>query len=174
MAQVILINGYGGVGKDTFIDFVRKYYTKGEVDSISTVDKVKIAAEYLGWDGKKDEKGRSFLSKLKFLACEYDSDFSRKYIEDCLSTMGENDVLFVHVREPEEIHYLKTVFNGVTILVQNNRIPQPHNRADLNVFNYAYDFIIINESSLEELKITARTFASTVLIDAEKWRNENV
>lgn len=173
MAQIVLINGYGGVGKDTFVDFVRKYYKKGEVSSISTVDRVKIAADYLGWDGKKDEKGRNFLSQLKFLACEYDDNFSKKYIEECLSTMGEDDVLFVHVREPEEIDYLKKIFNGITILIKNSRVAQPHNRADLNVFNYCYDFIILNESSLEELKITARTFASTVLVNKE-WRNENV
>jgi len=52
---MICINGYGGTGKDTFIENCRK---NKKLDSIkilnfSTIDPSKQAAKILGWSGVK-------------------------------------------------------------------------------------------------------------------------
>ena len=73
--QVFIINGSGGVGKDTFVDLVDhnlshkyRYLTM----NFSSVDKVKKVAEIIGWDVySKTEKDRKFLSDLKLLCTEY-------------------------------------------------------------------------------------------------------
>ena len=53
MKQIIIINGSGGVGKDTFVEFCKKY---ARVLNISSVDKVKEAANILtGWNGENQE-----------------------------------------------------------------------------------------------------------------------
>ena len=59
---VIVINGVGGVGKDTLCDIASKYY---KVMNVSSVDPIKDAARILGWDGAKEPKDRKFLSDLK-------------------------------------------------------------------------------------------------------------
>jgi len=51
--QIVVINGTGGSGKDTFVEFCSKY---GKVMNFSSVDKVKEVARVIGWDGKKNRK----------------------------------------------------------------------------------------------------------------------
>ena len=76
--QVIIINGTGGSGKDTFVQYCSKY---AKVINISSVDKVKEAATILvGWKGEKDEKSRKLLVDLKKLSIDY-NDAPLKYIE---------------------------------------------------------------------------------------------
>ena len=57
MKNIVIINGYGGSGKDTFVEFVSKY---NKVYNFSSVDKVKEIAKLIGWNGKKEEKDRKF------------------------------------------------------------------------------------------------------------------
>lgn len=66
--QIVIINGTGGSGKDTFVQFCSKY---NKVMNFSSIDKVKEIARLIGWDGKKTEKDRKFLSDLKKLTTEY-------------------------------------------------------------------------------------------------------
>lgn len=68
--QIFIINGSGGVGKDTFVKFIsdelndimKKFHT---VVNFSSVDKVKDITREIGWNGKKTEKDRKFLLILK-------------------------------------------------------------------------------------------------------------
>ena len=54
--KIAIINGSAGVGKDTFVKYVKESYTLGTIVNVSTIDDVKRAARILGWDGIKDEK----------------------------------------------------------------------------------------------------------------------
>ena len=44
--KIIVINGTGGSGKDTFVEYVSKY---AKVYNFSSVDKVKEIAKLIGW-----------------------------------------------------------------------------------------------------------------------------
>ncbi len=44
--QIIIINGTGGSGKDTFVEFCSKY---GSIMNFSSIDKVKEIATLIGW-----------------------------------------------------------------------------------------------------------------------------
>lgn len=69
MKTVIIINGKGGVDKDTLCDIAAYYYL---VKNVSTIDPFKeIARKYAGWNGEKDLKSRKFLSDLKQLFIDY-------------------------------------------------------------------------------------------------------
>ena len=59
---IVIINGTGGSGKDTFIDFVKKH---AKVVNVSSVDFVKEVATLAGWQGEKSKEARKFLSDLK-------------------------------------------------------------------------------------------------------------
>ena len=59
---VIVVNGSGGVGKDTLCNFVGEKYAS---ESVSSIDPIKKLAAECGWDGGKDDKSRRFLAELK-------------------------------------------------------------------------------------------------------------
>lgn len=156
---VYVINGSGGVGKDTFISMVSKIV---KCESYSSVEAVKTAAKILGWNGEKDEKSRKFLSDLKFLSTEY-NDFSfqsiiariRRFYSD-----EESPILFLHIRETKEIQRLRALFPDIqTILITNKNVKQiTSNEADAGVYNLEYDYVINNDEGLLELNQKVEEF----------------
>ena len=159
--HIYIINGTGGSGKDTLCNIVADKYERNnfQVRSISSVDQVKECAKILGWDGvSKNENDRKFLSDLKDLATRYcDSPFKYEY-KRILEFMGSSmpGILFIHIREPEEIAKLVLTFPVIeTIYVVNDNIPKiTSNHADANTSNYEYDHYIYNNGTLEEYKST--------------------
>lgn len=172
--QIFIINGSGEVGKDTFVEFVstelndlfKKFHT---VINFSSVDKVKEIAREIGWNGKKSEKDRKFLSDLKILTSEYcDMPFeSMKSKVTEFMKDEESKFLFLHIREPEEIDRAVKEFGAKTILIIRDTVKHiVSNMADENVFNYHYDFVIDNNGTKEELNSKAKDFIQEV-IDSE-------
>lgn len=166
--QIFIINGSGGVGKDTFITMVQKVLEDIDygycVYNYSSVTRVKLIMEDCGWDGvSKTEKDRKFMSDLKLLLTEY-NDLPFKDLEfvanEFANSPYENDtMLFFHIREPEEIARAAKVFNAKTILIKRDSIKHiTSNMADENVYNYDYDIIIDNNGTLEDLKNKAEQF----------------
>ena len=69
MKEIIVINGTGACGKDSFVKYVENYASVYNFDS---VHKIKLLAELIGWNGvSKTEKDRKFLSDLKQLTKDY-------------------------------------------------------------------------------------------------------
>lgn len=164
MKEIFIINGSGGVGKDTFIEFCKKYC---KVKNISSVDKVKEAAIILtGWNGTKDEKSRKLLVDLKQLGIEY-NDAPFKYILETAEEFkeSEEEIMFIHIREISEIKKVKNAINARTILVTNKNVqPIISNESDKNVMNYEYDFYIKNDGSLEDLENIVSTFINDLKV----------
>ena len=157
--KIVLINGSGGSGKDTFVSFCNNYV---EVESISTVDKVKEAARWLGWAGGKTEKDRLFLSNLKLVWDEYNSGSTVYAIDSvCKFIQGPKKLLFIHVREPKNIELIKSTFECETLLITSKRIDKIiSNMADANVDKFKYDHVIHNDSDLEHLMRAAGLFVT--------------
>jgi len=167
MKKIIIINGMGGSGKDTFIKYVAKY-TK--VINFSSIDKVKEVASYAGWQGKKTEKDRKFLSDLKKLMTDY-NDMPFKTMKKVVTEFNKKDnfskILFLHIREPEEIKRAVTSFKAVTLLIRKPDVPIiTSNYSDANVENYNYDYIIIN-TTLKELDLEAKSFVQQLKFDVK-------
>lgn len=161
--KIVIINGSGTVGKDTFVDFCRIY---ANIMNISSVDKIKEAAKLVGWDGGKTEEDRKFLSDLKLLSTGY-NNYPYWYIANNIEQF-RNDrslgVMFIHVREPEEIEKLKQEFGCITLLIMNiNKEGISSNMADANVENYEYDYVVHNDGDLIELKGKAIEFIKSIV-----------
>ena len=160
MKRAFIINGVGGVGKDTFIELVSKY---SGVRNFSSVDEVKHYAKMMGWNGEKDKKSRKFLSDLKDILTEY-NDKPFTYLQSCVNRFlkdKESEFCFLHIREPEEIQRAKEAFNAITILVTRDNIEQVKgNHADEQVLQYTYDVHIRNDNSLKWLDALAKKFVS--------------
>lgn len=163
MSRIAVINGSGGVGKDTFVNFIKENYPFGTIVNVSTIDSVKAAARKLGWDGIKDEKGRYFLSELKYFANKY-YPISLNTVYQAIEDNPRASCIFVHCREPKEIDKIKEEFDAITILVKNNNVEVADNYSDQNVENYNYDYIIDNNGTLYDLEKTAKAFITKVLL----------
>lgn len=158
--KVIIINGTGGSGKDTFVENVMKISTVN-IDNISTVDKVKEVAIMLGWGGDKEERSRKFLSDIKDLWSEYCDGPYYNVLERIEKTNSE--IIFVHCREPEEIGKFAKYYGEqcTTLLIKRTDHQTRGNHADENVENYSYDTVIDNDSDLMALQRKAIAFYKT-------------
>jgi hypothetical protein len=169
--KIIIINGSGKVGKDTFIELVSKYISTTNYSSVDKVKRIARLCDWTGeWYGDKTEEDRKFLSDLKILVSDY-SDLPFKDMEMLVKDFKENkietELLFLHIREPLEIARAKREFNAITLLVKRDGVkPITSNMADANVENYLYDFIIYNNGILEELEEKAK-----VMVENMRYEN---
>ncbi len=151
---VVVINGSGGVGKDTLCEIVGKHYN---VLNVSSIDPIKKIALDNGWNGEKSEKSRKFLADLKQLFVEF-NDLPQQYLMDKYQHFLKSDkeILFVHIREANEIMKFKDNVNGkcVTLLIKGrDKIKREwNNMADDEVEKYKYDFCYLNNKKLEEVE----------------------
>lgn len=157
--KIIVINGNGCSGKDTFVNFCLEI--NPNIHRISTVDFVKHLASLCGWDGTKTPGNRKFLSDLKDLLEGWDN-VPNKIVENYIEYLDGTETpqtLFIHAREPNNIQYYKDKYNATAILILNDNVEQvTSNHADMGVYDFAYDYIIDNNGDLEQLKESAETF----------------
>ena len=165
---VVVMNGAGGVGKDTLCAFAAQAY---RVRNVSSVDPIKELARRAGWDGDKSDKSRKMLSDLKRLFTEY-NDLPLRYIREQYEQFlgGEEQVMFVHIREPEEIaRFVETAPGRIKTLLITNSSRETAvygNASDDNVAQYSYDGVYDNKYTLEETKEVFSAFF-------RRWFEEN-
>lgn len=162
----IVINGVGGAGKDTLISLLEDEF---KIKNVSSITPIKELAKQMGWQGEKTDKARKFLSDLKAITTEY-NDYPTKYLlteqEEFLSS--NNQIMFVHIREPKEIAKFVnlSVTKTKTILIRPRAEltqKQYGNSSDDEVENYKYDYIFNNDKPLEEIKPIWIEFISKIL-----------
>ena len=134
---------------------------------------VKEIAKGCGWNGEKTDEARKFLSDLKALLTAY-NEFPLNYLlneqEDFLS--DQNEILFVHIREPEEIEKFKKVSKTKTyalLVTPRDELKDKvyGNKSDDDVANYNYDFIFKNDKPLETAEQEWLTFIDENILNYE-------
>lgn len=162
---VIVINGAGGVGKDTLCEFAEKHF---KVMNISSITPIKEIAKMCGWNGEKTDKARKFLSDLKALSIEY-NDFPTLWAKEKYSEFlaSDNEIMFVHIREGEEIAKFVKATGGKakTLLVRGGeRMTKSNygNASDDGVENYPYDYYFLNDKTLKEAEESFIEFLKTI------------
>ena len=173
---VVVINGSGGVGKDTLCEIVGRHYN---VLNVSSIDPIKKIALKNGWNGEKNEKTRKFLADLKQLFVEF-NDLPQKYLIDRYQEFlkDDKDILFVHIREVNEIIKFKDNVGGecVTLLIRGrDSIKREWNNvADDDVEKYKYDYCYENNKSLEEVENDFLLFFEQILERREYNEKSNI
>ena len=162
---VIVINGAGGVGKDTLCEFAEKHF---KVMNISSITPIKEIAAMCGWNGEKTDKARKFLSDLKALSIEY-NDFPTVWAMKKYNEFIESDkeILFVHIREAAEIKKFVKATEGKakTLLIRGGaRMTKSNygNASDDGVENYPYDYYFLNDKTLQEAEDDFVSFLKTI------------
>ncbi len=169
---VVIINGRGGVGKDTFCNVISDCYN---VLNVSSIDPVKEIARTVGWQNGKEFKDRKFLSDMKSLLVEY-NDYPTQYLLSEYKRFMEDDiyqVMFVHIREPKEIEKFRALIDGRCITLKITRSDIENvvfgNSSDDNVDDYNYDYTYHNDTPLESVSLEILKYFNTIL-DCEKLK----
>ena len=87
----------------------------------------------------------------------------KQIAEICLkeySAPEANNIIFVHCREPKEIQKFKDALGKdcLTVLIKRSNHKTEGNHADENVEKFEYDFVLENDSTLEDFKQKAFEF----------------
>ena len=145
---VVIINGSGGVGKDTVCEAAAAFWKTRNISSITPILQVARAA---GWDGVKTPASRRFLSELKQSCSEF-NDLPFRYCAEQL------------IREPEEIARFRESAGEEcrTLLVTRPAMEQARgalgNRSDDGVAGYQYDRVFVNDGALDALPDKVHAF----------------
>lgn len=170
--KIIIINGKGKSGKDTFVKLVNKYVKAQNYSSVSLIREI---AKHLGYDdNRKNEKDRKFLSDLKMLSTEYNDAPFNDMILTILTFLynkdNKNELLFIHVREPHEIQRLmdyakESNIYMTTLLIERDELDDVAygNIADDNVNFYNYNYTLHNDGTLEDLETNAKGYLIHIL-----------
>ena len=161
MKEILIINGSGGVGKDTFVDKLSRY---AKVIHTSIVNPVKDLAKKIGWTGSKTEKDRKFLSDLKVLIDEY-NDYNYENVAKLMRAFRNGefdaDILCIDMREKNQIEKAQKEFGAKTVLVTRDSVAHiTSNIADKGVYDIEYDYHIENNGSIYDLDEKAKQFLS--------------
>ncbi len=155
--KVIVINGSGGVGKDTFVNLVGNLV---KVINVSSIDPFKELLYKTGWNGEKSEASRKALSDLKRISIRF-NDGPINYVDSKYREFmkSENDIMFVHIREPEEIKKVVDRVGALTLLITSNRVEViTSNGSDARVYEYEYDDVISNDGTIDDLSNKAMSY----------------
>ena len=152
---VIIINGAGGVGKDTVCRILSEAY---HVKNISSIDPIREIARRGGWEmTDKSNAGRRLLSDLKAAFVRYNNlptEYLLREYQEFLSSGDE--ILFVHIREPEEILKFreKLYTRNITLLITSGRVQEGTfgNPSDDRVRDFEYDYIYQNDGAESNLR----------------------
>jgi dephospho-CoA kinase len=169
MKTVVIINGFPGAGKDTFVELIQRMYPN--TGNVHTSDPAKTAAKTLGWEGEKDALSRAFLADLVFASYNL-FDGPTKYVLQFLERTGA-PVTFVHSREPERIKLLverlkAEEYKVITLYINRNVGNEFSNKADADVWRYAYDVYIDNNGTLDTFERNAMVFMDRLLTGGHK------
>ncbi|MBP3311363.1 MAG: hypothetical protein J6L72_03910 [Butyricicoccus sp.] len=155
--RIYIINGSGGAGKDTVCAIAAEHC---RVRNISSITPIVAIAKFAGWDGVKTPASRRLLARLKEVFTEY-NDLSFSYCMEQLAAFrasADEQILFVHIREPEEIERFRQAAGADcrTLLVRRPSLDARGplgNRADDSVEQYQYDDILMNDGTIDDLRV---------------------
>lgn len=186
--KVVIINGKPQSGKDTFCKYAQGYCDDDESANtliISSVDPLKEILTQLGWDGTKTDKIRDMLMDMKQLWVQNQDGPTMFLFNNILefhkACTGEDNIVFVHIREPEEIKKLVNALTGfesmgidvISLLVirkggeDTPNQPAETRRSDDEALinSYEYDVTINNDEDLIKLQELAAEFVDKLLED---------
>ena len=155
---IVMVAGKAGSGKDEVANIICKYNNKAK--RFAFADNLKSMARSLGWDGKKDERGRLFLQQLGAVGRQYDPDvwakFVRWQIKDELLDTHNNIFVISDFRFPNEYKLLhKKWHNIITMNIVGRASDLGSNSNDVSehsLESFKFDYIIDNSGTKDELQ----------------------
>ena len=175
--HVAVVNGPGGHGKDAFVSACTLAASGLGLDvaNISSIDPCREAARLLGYNpAHKTDHDRAFLVALKHAWLQWDPYGPTRYIIRCIKGL-ENALIFVHIRETDQIELLQREASVMmphvmieTIHIMRHGMPIPETDADRGTRGlpgalFQYDRFLVNDSDLAALECLARQYIAEII-----------
>lgn len=175
LLTVVVINGWARAGKDTLCEFaIQHLRDKGwRGFSISSIEPIRKMLRDAGVpvDLKRPAE-RDIMAEVKSALERYDwfaTAMCARAVQDWFDAVpGAPSVCFAHMREAAAIRRFQTLFGpGVrtkTLFVDSPRAERiTSNSADADVENLTYDLTVLNDGSLESLRVKSRVLADLLM-----------
>ena len=173
--KVICISAKARHGKDTAAEIMKEYLEMQGKKVLIThfADLLKYLCKSLfGWDGNKDERGRTLLQYIGTdVVGKKNSAYWAEFIAGVLYMFeGEWDyVLIPDCRYPVEIETMRQIFDTTIVRVERPNFDnglteaQKNHPSEVDMDNYPFDYKILNNGTLEELRQEIYNFMGTQL-----------
>jgi hypothetical protein len=127
-----------------------------------------ICKEYFGWNGQKDEKGRTILQQIGTEKIRTkDPNFHVSIIAKLLYIFAEDYDYFLipDTRFPDEVEYLRNnKFNVISLNIErlnfenNLTLEQRQHRSEIALDNFKFDYYLKAKSGKEKLEAEIEKF----------------
>lgn len=176
--KVIVISGKARAGKDTTMMFMKEIFEKYGKDVINLQYSSSIkeyAKKISDWDGSEDTKPRELLQALgtEIIREKIDEEFFiKRMIQDVQVYCYFYDIVIISdARLKLEIERIRETFNDVISvnierpLFDNNlNVNEKSHRTEVDLDNYSgYDYVLINDGSLDDLKDKVVNLVDSIL-----------
>jgi hypothetical protein len=126
--QIVLLGGKGKVGKSTSAQYISEKIESSNTGIVASISPLAspiklVAYDFFGWDGRKNERGRTLLQQIGDVGRAYDVDmFVKKLEEKELSLFPSNFVLIDDWRYPNEKSYFENnlLYEVTSIRIERN------------------------------------------------------
>lgn len=176
--KIFIISGKANSGKDTTCELINNYVKLKELNSVNLQfsSYIKMYAKVIsGWNGSEDTKPRALLQELgtEIIRNKIDNKFFIKRIIDDIKVYSYYcDVITISdARLPEEIDDIYNYFDNVYRInirrdnYNNNLLDnEKKHLTETALDNYNnYDYVINNDSSMEDLNDKVKKIVDEVL-----------
>lgn len=177
MIKIFLISGKAESGKNTVADFIANHYNSLNLDrnvlvrDYAFADEVKEIACRLGWDRRKDLKGRELLQQIGAWGRYYNKDFWAQKVANLifrdifyLNRKGKNLIFCItDVRYPNEVSFIENFFNSYKdvkvykIRIERDKenhltIEQKNDSSETSLDDFkGWDKVFVNNKHLSDL-----------------------
>jgi hypothetical protein len=162
--KVYLVVGKARNGKDTVAQIAMQELQKRGVSCthLAFASLLKKQAEAVGWDGKKDQKGRTLLQHLGDVAKEYHGNdyYAGNTLGEVLVDNEHNVFFITDCRFKEEVNLFKTCGLISTVMVRVIRPgfksdlseEQQNHKSEIDLDDVKEDYLILNDSDENVLR----------------------
>jgi hypothetical protein len=162
--KVCCISAKARHGKDTAAELIKEYleFLNKKVLIIHFADLLKfICSSFFGWNGKKDEKGRSILQHIGTdVVGTKQPDYWANWVVNFLKLFEDewDFVLIPDCRYPIEFNCVADAFETTLLRVERPQfisdlsVTQKQHISETAMDEYPFDMIIYNDSGIEEFR----------------------
>lgn len=148
--KVILLIGKAGVGKDESYKCIKELYPTTE--RYAFADRLKVFAYEMGWDGRKDERGRKLLQGIGNIVREYKEGFWALNVVNIIKQEMPNIAVITDCRFPNEIQIMKDHFRDVTTIKIIRDVVEMEDISEHALDDYKPNYIVSNDGTIADLQ----------------------
>lgn len=188
MQKIILISAPARSGKDTFADMAIEHLSKKglRAKKVSYAEYLKLLCKkYLGWNGEKDENGRTLLQYVGTDIVREKMQMPNFWVDTIITEFkmfeNEYDVFLISdTRFPNEISRMYEEFGDKVVDIAIKRKmengltgSQKQHTSEIALEGHKFYATIHNNGTLDELRMAMKLFIDGIVRDEREYDDES-